>query len=43
GAIPETGEGVVFEAYVLSRGGKIFEGSRRCVCYVYIVENGRED
>ncbi|MCI56519.1 hypothetical protein A2U01_0077770, partial [Trifolium medium] len=37
-----TGARVVFEAHVLQRSGKIFEGSRGCVCYVRVVEDGRE-
>ncbi|MCI97871.1 hypothetical protein A2U01_0119172, partial [Trifolium medium] len=38
-----TGARVVFEAHVLSRSGKIFEGSGGCVCYVCVIEDGRED
>ncbi|MCI92132.1 hypothetical protein A2U01_0113428, partial [Trifolium medium] len=43
GVVPKTRAGVMFEAYVLPRGGKISESKRGCVCYVCIVEDGRED
>ncbi|MCI96016.1 hypothetical protein A2U01_0117315, partial [Trifolium medium] len=41
--ISKTRARVVFEAYVLSGSDKVLESSRGCVCYVCVVEDGRED
>ncbi|MCI80118.1 hypothetical protein A2U01_0101389, partial [Trifolium medium] len=43
GVISKTGAGVVFEAHVLSRSGKVFESSRRRVGYVCVVKDGRKE
>ncbi|MCI95841.1 hypothetical protein A2U01_0117140, partial [Trifolium medium] len=42
GVVSKTGARVVFKAHMLSRSNKIVEGSRGCVYYVCVIENGRE-